>query len=97
MNQKPLSKIKLLKEIQVAQESPSGMMMVYTCYEAIPNGGFCILSATPCKDGKIHLKRSSYINTSKDTDINLPTMFFPTLIDAINAYPLESITSCNAG
>lgn len=89
-------KISLYKELQVLQESPNGVKMVYTCYEAIPNGGFCVLSATPNTGAKITLKHSSYIKTPAKGSNNFPDIFFPTLIDAIKAYSLKSISSNNA-
>ncbi len=88
-------RISLYKELKIRQESPRGGVMIYTCYEAIPNGGFCIISADPDTDKEQQLAPAVYIKSPFTSIINgVELEFYPTLIDAINAY--TGITN-NAG
>lgn len=88
-------KVSLYKELQVAQESPAGTRMIYTCYEAIPNGGFCIISAIPEGDTRIQLKRATYTKAPSSISSGIEIEFFPTLIEAINAYSAAQTSSAS--
>ena len=82
------NKISLYKELQVAQEAPDGTRVIYNCYEAIPNGGFCVISATTDIKGNIQLKPPAYTKNLLLAQDNTNLKFFPTLINAISAYDL---------
>ena len=60
--------------------------MLYTCYEAIPNGGFCIISAIPDTGNKLQIPPATYTKKPLPLINNINIEFFPTLIEAISAY-----------
>ncbi len=80
------NKISLYKELQVIQESPDGARIIYNCYEAIPNGGFCVISDISDTKGHIQIKPPTYTKNPLPLLSKIDVEFFPTLIDAITAY-----------
>ncbi len=87
MNPAVKDKIHLYKELHITQDDDTGAKITYTCYEALPNGGFCIISAMTGNQSDI-LSQNTYIKNTSALLKGLDMEFFPTLIEAINAYKL---------
>ena len=83
----PVSKnINLFKKLEIIQETPEGMKISYTCYEAIPNGGFCVISAEPIPSKGTNTEGVSFVRLSEKETHNISSNFHATLIDAIRAF-----------
>ncbi len=94
MNPAVKDKIRLYKELHITQEDDTGAKITYTCYEALPKGGFCIISATTDNESDI-ITQKTYIKSASSLLNGIDMEFFPTLIEAIHAYKLTQKNSAS--